>query len=84
VRPNRPSLRGAYGLFDQHLRRGGSEYRFGLNAVQSTPAGSDLVFTFRAGGGRGGGGRRGRRVDGPSGSDVSSGPGPSRRSAQQE
>ena len=52
VRPNRPSLRGAYGLFDQHLRRGGSEYRFGLNAVQSTPAGSDLVFTFRAGGGR--------------------------------
>jgi len=52
VRPNRPSLRGAYGLFDQRLRRGGSEYRFGLNAVQSTPAGSDLVFTFRAGGGR--------------------------------
>ena len=52
VRPNRPSLRGAYGLFDQRLRRGGSEYTFGLNAVQSTPAGSDLVFTFRAGGGR--------------------------------
>ena len=52
VRPNRPSLRGAYGLFDQRLRRGGSEYTFGLNAVQSTPPGSDLVFTFRAGGGR--------------------------------
>ena len=52
VRPNRPSLRGAYGLFDQRLRRGGSEYTFGLNAVQSTPAGSDLVFTFRADGGR--------------------------------
>ena len=52
VRPNRPSLRGAYGLFDQRLRRGGSEYTFGLNAVQSTPAGSDLVFTFRPGGGR--------------------------------
>ena len=52
VRPNRPSLRGAYGLFDQRLRRGGSEYTFGLNAVQSTPAGSYLVFTFRAGGGR--------------------------------
>ena len=52
VRPNRPLLRGAYGLFDQRLRRGGSEYTFGLNAVQSTPAGSYLVFTFRAGGGR--------------------------------
>jgi pimeloyl-ACP methyl ester carboxylesterase len=52
VRPNRRSLRGAYGLFDQRLRRGGSEYTFGLNAVQSTPAGSYLVFTFRAGGGR--------------------------------
>ena len=51
VRPNRRSLRGAYGLFDQRLRRGGSEYTFGLNAVQSTPAGSYLVFTFRAGGG---------------------------------
>jgi hypothetical protein len=52
VRPNRPSLRGAYGLFDQRLRRGGSEYAFGLNAVQSTPARSYLVFTFRAGGAR--------------------------------
>jgi pimeloyl-ACP methyl ester carboxylesterase len=52
VRPNRRSLRGAYGLFDQRLRRGGSEYAFGLNAVQSTPARSYLVFTFRAGGGR--------------------------------
>ena len=51
VRPNRPSLRGAYGLVDQRLRRGGSEYTFGLDAVQSTPAGSNLVFTFRAGGG---------------------------------
>jgi len=52
VRPNRRSLRGAYGLFDQRLRRGGSEYAFGLNAVQSTPARSYLVFTFRADGGR--------------------------------
>ena len=47
VRPNRRRLRGAYGLFDQRLRRGGSEYTFGLNAVQSTPAGSYLVLTFR-------------------------------------
>jgi pimeloyl-ACP methyl ester carboxylesterase len=52
VRPNRRSLRGDYGLFDQRLRRGGSEYAFGLNAVQSTPRGSNLLLTFRAHGGR--------------------------------
>ena len=51
VRPNRPSLRGAYGLFDQRLRRGGSQYVVRLNAVQSIPRGSDLIFTFRASGG---------------------------------
>ena len=65
VRPNRPSLRGAYGLFDQRLRRGGSEYTFGLNAVQSTPAGSYLVFTFRAVGAAEAAADGGGRVDGP-------------------
>jgi pimeloyl-ACP methyl ester carboxylesterase len=51
VRPNRRSLRGAYGLFGQRLRRGGSQYVVRLNAVQSIPRGSDLIFTFRASGG---------------------------------
>jgi hypothetical protein len=37
VRPNRRSLRGAYGLSDQRLARGGSRYRFILNAVQTIP-----------------------------------------------
>ena len=48
VRPNRPSLRAAYGLFDQRLRQGGSEYVTGLDAVQSIPRGSYLTFTFGA------------------------------------
>jgi pimeloyl-ACP methyl ester carboxylesterase len=52
VRPNRRSLRGAYGLFGQRLRSGGSQYLVRLNAVQSIPPGSDLIFTFRASGGR--------------------------------
>jgi pimeloyl-ACP methyl ester carboxylesterase len=48
VRPNRSSLRGAYGLFGNHLRAGGSEYVFRLNAAQSIPRGSDLLLEFRA------------------------------------
>jgi pimeloyl-ACP methyl ester carboxylesterase len=52
VRPNRGSLRGAYGLFANRMRAGGSEYVFRLNAAQSTPRGSYLVFTFRADRGR--------------------------------
>jgi pimeloyl-ACP methyl ester carboxylesterase len=48
VRPNRSSLRGAYGLFGNHLRAGGSEYAFTLNAAQSIPRGSDLLLEFRA------------------------------------
>ena len=48
VRPNRGSLRGAYGLSGNHLRAGGSEYVFKLNAAQSIPRGSDLVLEFRA------------------------------------
>ena len=66
VRPNRRSLRGAYGLFGQRLRSGGSQYLVRLNAVQSIPPrlGSDLHLPGKrrplrraaAGGGR---------VDGP-------------------
>ena len=48
VRPNRDSLRGAYGLLGNHLRAGGSEYVFKLNAAQSIPRGSDLLLEFRA------------------------------------
>ncbi|MBD0282113.1 MAG: hypothetical protein ICV69_07980 [Thermoleophilaceae bacterium] len=48
VRPNRRSLRGAYGLAGHRLRAGGSEYVVTLDAVQSTPRGSYLAFTFRA------------------------------------
>jgi pimeloyl-ACP methyl ester carboxylesterase len=48
LRPNRRSLRGAYGLHGQLLRAGGSKYAFRLNAAQSIPRGSYLVFTFRA------------------------------------
>ena len=48
VRPNRDSLRGAYGLSGNHLRAGGSEYVFRLNAAQSIPRGSDLLLEFRA------------------------------------
>jgi hypothetical protein len=51
VRPNRSSLRGAYGLFGNRLRAGGSEYVFRLNAAQSIPRGSDLLLEFRAVGG---------------------------------
>jgi hypothetical protein len=52
VRPNRRALRGAYGLFGQRLRAGGSEYVFTLNAVQSTRRGAYLILTFRATRGR--------------------------------
>jgi hypothetical protein len=52
VRPNRRSLRGAYGLFGERLRAGGSEYVFGLNARQSTRRGAYLTLTFRASRGR--------------------------------
>jgi len=52
VRPNRPSLHGAYGLFANRMRAGGSEYVFKLNAAQSIPRGSHLTFTFRATRGR--------------------------------
>ena len=48
VRPNRRSMRGAYGLSDQRLTRGGSRYRFTLNAVQTIRRGSYLTLTFRA------------------------------------
>jgi hypothetical protein len=52
VRPNRRALRGAYGLFGQRLRAGGSEYVFRLNAVQSTRRGAYLILTFQATRGR--------------------------------
>ena len=48
VRPNRGSLRGAYGLSANRLRAGGSEYVFRLNAAQSIRRGSDLILSFRA------------------------------------
>ena len=47
VRPNRNSLIGAYGLSDHRLSPSGSEYRVTLNALQSIPRGSFLVFRFR-------------------------------------
>jgi hypothetical protein len=47
VRPNRNSLIGAYGLSGHRLSLSGSEYRVTLNAVQSIPRGSFLVFRFR-------------------------------------
>lgn len=52
VRPNRRSLRGAYGLLGERLRAGGSKYVFGLNAAQSTRRGAYLTLTFRASRGR--------------------------------
>ena len=52
VKPNRRSLRGAYGLFGQRLRAGGSEYVFRLNAVQSIGRAAHLTLTFRASRGR--------------------------------
>ena len=51
VRPNRPSLRGAYSLTHQRLRAGGSEFVARLTAVQSIGPRSFLTFTFRASGG---------------------------------
>ena len=48
ARPNRSSLRGAYGLSGERLRAGGSEYVFRLNAVQSTRPGAYLILRFRA------------------------------------
>ena len=48
VRPNRPALRGAYGLFDQRLSAGGTRYGFRLNAVQSIRRGAYLTITFRS------------------------------------
>jgi pimeloyl-ACP methyl ester carboxylesterase len=55
VRPNRRSLRGAYGLAGHRLRAGGSEYVVTLNALQSIPRSSYLIFTFRAAAPRHGG-----------------------------
>jgi pimeloyl-ACP methyl ester carboxylesterase len=52
VRPNRRPLRGAYGLFGQRLRAGGSKYVFKLNAAQSIRRGAYLILTFRASRGR--------------------------------
>lgn len=48
VKPSSPTLRGAYSISDQRLRRHHSEYEFVLNAVQATPAGSYLTMTFAA------------------------------------
>jgi pimeloyl-ACP methyl ester carboxylesterase len=48
VRANRRSLSGAYGLFGERLRAGGSEYVFRLNAVQSIRRGAYLILSFRA------------------------------------
>jgi hypothetical protein len=53
VRPNRPSLRGAYSLTHQRLRAGGSEFAVRLTAMQSIGRGSFLTFMFRAPGGGG-------------------------------
>jgi pimeloyl-ACP methyl ester carboxylesterase len=52
VRPNRRALRGAYGMFGQRLRAGGTRYAFRLNAVQSIRGGSYLTITFRSTRGR--------------------------------
>jgi pimeloyl-ACP methyl ester carboxylesterase len=48
VRPNRPSLRDAYGLSDPRQRQGSLQYQVTLSAAQSIPRGDDLIFTFRA------------------------------------
>jgi hypothetical protein len=48
VRPNRRSLRGAYGLFGQRLRSGGTSYALRLNGVQSIRRAAYLTLTFRA------------------------------------
>jgi hypothetical protein len=52
VRPNRSSLRGAYGMFANRLRHRGSEFVFRLNARQPIPRRSHLILTFRATRGR--------------------------------
>jgi hypothetical protein len=52
VRPNRRSLRGAYGMSANRLRHRGSAFVFRLNAAQSIPRASHLTFTFRATRGR--------------------------------
>ena len=46
VRPNRRSVRGAYGLSEQRLTDGGSRYRFTLNAVQTIGRGSYVTLRF--------------------------------------
>ncbi len=46
VRPSSSTLRGAYSLSDQRLRKGDSEYQLVLSAVEGTPAGSNLILTF--------------------------------------
>jgi hypothetical protein len=51
VRPNRPSLRGAFLLTHQRMRAGGSEFVVRLTADQSIGRGSFLTFRFRARGG---------------------------------
>ena len=48
VKPSSRTLRGAYSISDQRLRRHHSEYEFVLSAVQGTPAGSYLTMTFAA------------------------------------
>jgi hypothetical protein len=48
VKPSSPTLKGAYSISDQRLRRHHSEYEFVLNAVEGTPAGSFLTLTFAA------------------------------------
>ena len=47
-KPNRRSLRDAYGLFGQRLRAGGTRYAFRLDAVQSIRRGAYLTLTFRS------------------------------------
>ena len=48
VRANSRTLRGAYGLFGQRLRAGGTKYAFRLNAPQSIRRGAYLTITFRS------------------------------------
>jgi hypothetical protein len=46
AKPNRPSLRGTYGLFDQRLRAGGSKFVLRLNARESIRRGSVPILRF--------------------------------------
>jgi hypothetical protein len=48
MRPNRSSLRGAYGCSPAVCAPGGPEYVFRLNAAHSIPRGSELMLSFRA------------------------------------